>query len=375
MKILVLGGTGAMGSPLVNILCNKNNQVYVTSRKDKESIGNVIYIKGNAHDMEFITMLLSEQYDVIVDFMNYKPRELEERLDLFLSRTNQYIFFSSARVYADSQYPITELSPRLLDVSNDREFLNTDDYSLSKAREENLLMKSKKTNWTIIRPYITYNSQRLQLGVFEKEDWLYRALVGHSIVLPRDIANKITTMTFGGDVAEVIGAVIGKKEALGNIFQITTDEYASWNDILTIYLDTIEKRTGKRPSVVYAENSRTFQEVAPRYQVIYDRLFNRRFDSSKVKNLLHMQTYMDLKEGIEKSLNECLDSPEWRNINYNIQAWADRIAKEKTPLREINGGWEIKWIYIKQRYLYWIANPAENIIRKIKRKIKNIIKK
>ena len=41
--------------------------------------------------------------------------------------------------------------------------------ALQKAREENLLLKSDSRNWTIIRPYITYYDERLQLGVFEKK--------------------------------------------------------------------------------------------------------------------------------------------------------------------------------------------------------------
>lgn len=53
--------------------------------------------------------------------------------------------------------------------------LSIDEYAITKAHQENLLINSKNKNWTIIRPYITYSEQRLQLGTFEKEDWLYRA--------------------------------------------------------------------------------------------------------------------------------------------------------------------------------------------------------
>ena len=53
--------------------------------------------------------------------------------------------------------------------------------------EENLLFNSEKNNFTIIRPTITYNTQRLQLGVLEKENWLYRALHGRAIVFSDDV--------------------------------------------------------------------------------------------------------------------------------------------------------------------------------------------
>ena len=61
---------------------------------------------------------------------------------------------------------ITEESERLLDTSIDQDFLSTDEYSLTKARQEDILQSSKQKNWTIIRPYITYGTSRLQLGTW-----------------------------------------------------------------------------------------------------------------------------------------------------------------------------------------------------------------
>lgn len=190
MNILVLGGTGAMGKPLVQYLKLSGHDVYVTSRQAHQSGENLHYIQGNAKDNEFLKSILSRDFDSIVDFMVYGSNELEKRLPLLLDSTKQYVFFSSSRVYAESDQPLIEASPRLLDVCRDPEYLKTDEYALAKTREENLLINSGTNNWTIIRPYITYNDQRLQLGVYEKENWLYRALHGRTIVFPADIANK-----------------------------------------------------------------------------------------------------------------------------------------------------------------------------------------
>lgn len=153
---------------------------------------NIHYVVGNAHDMAFLENILNEKYDAILDFMVYKPEEFRDRYIKFLENTSQYVFLSSARVYADSPDAlIEESSKRLLDTSKDQEFLQTNEYSLAKAREEDLLLKSDSQNWTIIRPYITYYDERLQLGVFEKETWLRRALAGKKIVFSRNIAENI----------------------------------------------------------------------------------------------------------------------------------------------------------------------------------------
>ena len=164
---------------------------------------------------------MNRKYDVIVDFMVYSTEEFKKRLDILLDHTNQYFFFSSSRCYADSELPIKESSPRLVDVCADKEYLSKDEYGMAKGREENLLMATGKKNWTIIRPYITYNSYRIQLGVYEKEDWLRRALKGRTIVFPKDIAEKKTSLTYGPDVAGALVELIGNENALGEAFHIS----------------------------------------------------------------------------------------------------------------------------------------------------------
>ena len=163
MIILVLGGTGAMGSPLVKMLSH-SNVVYVTSRKQHLSTSNVKYIQGDAKNIEFLTRVLQERkYDAIVDFMVHGIEAFREISPIMLDNTKQYVFISSARVYAQSEEPITENTPRLLDVSTDQQYLQTNEYALAKAREENVLLESNRNNYTIVRPSITYNTYRLQL--------------------------------------------------------------------------------------------------------------------------------------------------------------------------------------------------------------------
>ena len=54
MKILVLGGTGAMGTELVKLAVGANNDVYVTSRSNHNSqLNNIYYIRGDHCQMAF----------------------------------------------------------------------------------------------------------------------------------------------------------------------------------------------------------------------------------------------------------------------------------------------------------------------------------
>ncbi len=70
MKVLIFGGTGAIGIPVVQLLAERGHEVYVTSRKSKK-LG-LHYICGNDMDLEFVKSILGDhQYDVLIDFMAY----------------------------------------------------------------------------------------------------------------------------------------------------------------------------------------------------------------------------------------------------------------------------------------------------------------
>lgn len=347
MKVLILGGTGAMGSALVELLKRGDSRVTVTSRSKRQSSGNIVYVQGNAKDDNFLSELLKENFDAIVDFMVYSSSQFANRLKLLLQHTNQYFYFSSSRVYAQSQVRLTEESPRLLDVCTDREYLETDEYALAKVREEDILKNSNYSNWTIIRPYITYNSQRLQLGVYEKENWLYRALKGRTIVLPRDIANCQTSLTYGKDVANAIVKLIGNPHAFGETFHIVTEEHHTWEEVLNMYCDILEDKTGKRPDVKFVDSSDKLQSVWNKYQIKYDRLYNRVFDSSKIKSVCGFNEFTSLKDGLAECVETFLSSQKWLGHNWKCEAYFDRVAKEQTSLREIPN------IKSKLKYLVW----------------------
>lgn len=338
MKILIFGGTGAMGNHLVDLLRDTDNEIVITTRdNNRKSSQNIRYIVGNAKDNEFLKTILQDSWDVIIDFMVYTTPNFKNRVDQLLNSTRQYIFLSSARVYADSKEPIKETSLRLLDVSTDKEFLSSDEYSLAKAKQEDILKISGKNNWTIIRPYITFSSQRLQLGILEKEDWLYRALNGRTIVFSKDIYSKSTTMTFGLDVAKGIKALIGNSDTLGETFHITSQQSLLWSEILNIYLKVLEKHLGYRPKVLL-ENLNNFHNYHPAtYQIKYDRLFNRKFDNDKIGKYINVNDFTSTKEGLKVSLEEFLLQPSFKQINWRAEALKDRRTKEFAELSKIPG--------------------------------------
>lgn len=353
MKILILGGTGAMGVSLVDILDKEGHDVYVTSRRKHADSKNIHYLQGDAHDLAWLEEITSGQaYDALVDFMVYSTENFAQRRDKLLDMAGQYVFLSSSRVYSDSpDKPITEETPRLLDSTKDKEYLATDEYALAKAREENILRAGVKQNYTIIRPYITYNDERLQLGTLEKESWLYRALHGRTIIFTKDVADCFTTLTHGHDVAEGIASLLGKRTAYGEAFHIVAPGPMRWRDVAELYCDVLEKLLGRRPKIIFLPDSCKFRQIfCNEYQVRYDRLFHRVFDSGKIMRIGGKRDYVSMAEGLRSCLTHFVEQHRsFRTIDWRAEAWMDRQSGEKAALSECKG-WKNKVKYILCRY-------------------------
>ena len=342
MNILVLGGTGAMGTHLIDFFAkNEDTNVVVTSRKERANHDNIKYVIGNARDSFFIHELLNDyRFDVIVDFMNYNYEEFEERYSFLLDSCNHYIFLSSSRVYANYDGRLTEDCPRLLETTKDEDFLSTNRYALRKAREEDMLKSSGRTNYTIIRPYITYSNRRLQLGIYEKEEWLYRVLTDKPLIISGGVLDKMTTLTFGKNVAYGIYKIaLGKP--LSEAVHITTKDSMTWFEILRLYADVIKKQLGKEISIFVSNDIKSIEMLYEGgYNTIYDRQWNRIFDNSKAELVCGHIDYLDIKDGLKRCLTEFLvDWQKYGNelflpLNSEYEKEMDRLIKDSALKKE-----------------------------------------
>lgn len=333
MKVLILGGTGAIGTSLITILRQVPNiEVCVTSRSEHTSKGNIQYLKVNALNSDELGItLMQNHWDAIVDFMIYNEEAFKERIAMLLNSTDQYFFLSSATEYSDKDDIITEKTPRLLDVTNDKELLTAKPYPINKALCENILRQTGK-NWTIVRPYITFNSNRLQLGCYEKEMWLWQCLNGGKILFSKDIAQRYTTLTSAKDVALAISRLIGNKKALGEDFNITTNQSLKWSDILDVY-KTVLLRERKIPiHIKWTDESLNLRFRQGQYHAKYDRLYNRRFNNAKLMSVLPDFKFAEVKGELDYCLTEFLKKEKFKSIPAPCHA---RIAKEFVPLQNI----------------------------------------
>lgn len=337
MKILALGATGAIGSLLVRSLANSGHNVSVTSRSVRTPQLNLCYLIGNSRDDLFLKSILSQNWDCIVDFMVYDTNSFAIRVQQLLQSTEQYVFLSTGRVLANSENALQESSPRLLNVCRDTDYLATDEYALTKARQEDLLCASGKTNWTVVRPYITFGEARLQLGTLEKEGWLYRASQGRSIVFCDALMDRETTLTDGADVAGMIAALIGRQEAHGEVFNLTSGISIHWSSVLRTYLSALADKRGKDTPVLL-QDVETFCRTTNPAQVRYDRMYHRRFDTKKIAAIYDVSKIKNPLETLAKRVQAALsDTIVFGPIDWRAEALRDRATGEHARLTEFSG--------------------------------------
>ena len=276
-KVLVFGGTGAMGVYLLPELVKLCYTVHCTSRTQRNNREGITFILGDAKNKNWLKeVLIQTQYDAIIDFMIYDKENFHELSELYLNATDHYIFLSSYRVYADSKI-LTEESPRLLNVSLDSKYLRTNEYALCKARQEDILRSNRQKNWTIVRPTITFSKERFQLATYEAGTLLHRVKHELPIVLPKELLETETTLTYGGDAAKMISRLVLNEKAFSEVFNVSTSEHHTWEYVSSLYKKAIELETRVCTMKQYEKIHQGHYA-----QLRYDRMYNRIIDNRKV---------------------------------------------------------------------------------------------
>ena len=310
-KVLVSGATGAMGQYLVPRLAALGYEITGLTIDDTVStLPNMRYLKKDAYDADGMQAFLQqEKFDGIVDFMIYNTAQNPRFLPMMLDHTDHYIYLSSYRVYSSNELPIRENSPQWLDCAEDLPFRHSDDYSVYKARGEHFVRASARKNWSIIRPAITYSRMRYQLVTLEMINTVARAKAGKKVVLPAQAKEIPATMTWAGDVAQMIATILFNGKALCEDYSVCTAEHRTWGEIADYYKDIcgLEAVWVDKEDYLAIVAPDPYQRFHARWQLEYDRLQPRIMDNRKILDLCNLQQkdLMPLYDGLKYEIGRC----------------------------------------------------------------------
>lgn len=281
-KVLLIGGSGSMGSYLSPLLLEKGYDVDVVCLDVPEhQEGSLRYINCNAKDTDVLKQLLSAHYDCVVDFLDYAPQDYLARYRTFLDNTGHYIFLSSYRAYSDKDAVTTEDSPLQIDVADDLTFRHSDDYSIAKARNERVIRATECRNWTIVRPSIIISRLSFPLVSLGADNIVNRARDGKATIIPEEALPIRATATYSGDVAKMFAGIILNPAALTETYTLATSEHLAWQTYVEYYKELLGLKTYTVPLEYFDDiyHNKTTWAI---YQLHYDRMFNRVMDNSKI---------------------------------------------------------------------------------------------
>ena len=324
MKILLIGGTGNISSDCAALLHQHGHTITVVTRGRTTVPAEYRAVVADRRDRNALAGIAA---DVVINFLGYDLPDAVTDHAAFAGKIRQYIFISTAMVYAKPHrfLPITEQVPLGNPFS---------DYAQKKLAMEQWLATQKDFPVTIVRPSHTY-SCRWFPNVVSSAGWTFpaRLLADQPVFVPNDGENP-WTLTHTTDFAVGLAGLVGNPIAIGETFHITSDEALPWN---RIYALTAEALGAKAP-VVEKIPVDFLCENSPEHinNLRGDKAEPGVFDNSKIKQFVpDFICRKSLATGLQESVAWYAAHPDQRvvdpkiNARYDqtIAAWRSRIAQ------------------------------------------------
>lgn len=226
--VLFIGGTGTISAACVREAVGLGYRVTVLNRGRstlRPLPDGVESLHADLADTDATAAALAgREFDAVADFMSFTTDRLARNLDLLAGRFGQYLFTSSASVYAKpvASLPIRESSP----VRN--QFWQ---YSRDKIACEELLTRRYREDGlpvTIVRPSHTYDQFTVPLDGGWRQ--LARVRAGRPMVVHGD-GTSLWTLTHARDFAYSYAGLLAQPAAIGGTYHITGDEVLTWDAI------------------------------------------------------------------------------------------------------------------------------------------------
>ncbi len=324
MKLLFIGGTGNISTECAALLYQRGHQIALVTRGRHPAPPEYQTIRADRKDPAAMRAALAGvNPDVVFNFLGYETADLQIDYQLFAGRVSQYIFISTATVYAKphQKLPLTEDAP----VGN-----VWSEYAQKKlACEQWLLERWRQDRFpvTIVRPSHTY-SKRWVPNPVSSASYTFAARIeaGKPVFVPDDGENP-WTMTAASDFAVGLAGLTGRKEALGEAFHITSDEVLTWNQICA----EIGAALGVTSPNIIKIPTDLICQAAPELTgtIKGDKANPGVFDNSKIKRLVpEFQGRKPFRVGIRESVSWLRAHPEEQNLSPQVEAMIDKVIRE-----------------------------------------------
>ncbi|MBD1905620.1 NAD-dependent epimerase/dehydratase family protein [Funiculus sociatus GB2-A5] len=218
MRILMMGGTRFIGVYLTKMLVEQGHEVVLFNRGNKPApVEGLKQIHGDRTDASQLKeKLSSENFDAIFDNNGRELSDTQPLAEIFKDRVQHFVYMSSAGVYLKSD--------QMPHVEGDA----VDPKSRHKGKfETEAYLTQQGLPVTSIRPTYIYGPQNYN----DLEAWFFDRIVrNRPIPIP---GNGLHITQFGHvkDLAAAMAAVLGKSQAVGQIYNVSGDRYVTFDGL------------------------------------------------------------------------------------------------------------------------------------------------
>ncbi|WP_434316967.1 SDR family oxidoreductase [Leifsonia sp. P73] len=320
-RTLFIGGTGVISSACVARALDQGHEVTVVNRGNSDLRplpDGVEVLHADIRDPESVHSVLGERsFDVAAEFLAFTPEHIRTDFDLFEGRVGQYVFISSASAYQTppARMPVVESTPLRNPFWQ---------YSRDKIACEDLLVESYRERGfpvTIVRPSHTYDRTMIPTSGHWTD--LERMRRGAPVVVHGDGTSR-WTITHNTDFAVAFVGLLGRPEAVGDSFHITSDEAPTWDQIYCYLAEAL----GVEAELVHVA-SETIAAVIPDLGpgLLGDKAHSMHFDNAKVKALVpEYQARVTFAHGAGEIVDWYLADASRQRLDPDLDAAFDRLV-------------------------------------------------
>lgn len=305
MRVLFIGGNGNISWYCVEYALAKGYEVWELNRgeslKTRRDIQNEVkVIHGDMRDPKSVREILADkEFDVVCDFICYNAEHAKTDIELFSGKVKQFIVISSAVVYKREEIfvPFTEDMPH-----NIPELSSS--YIAGKVEMERIFWKEYELNHfpiTILRPSYTYDTI-LPVSIGHNcYTAIQKILEGKPIIIAGE-GNNLWSFTHAEDFAKAFVELLGKWEAIGQAYNISTDEWITWKEASLTLLNALGIEEN-RIVHISSERALRLEDFQPR-DMMRERIENNVCNTEKIRRLIpNWKCEVSLERGIKRTLN------------------------------------------------------------------------
>jgi len=326
LKVLFIGGTGVISSACSRRAVAAGIDLTILNRGStswRPAPEGAEVIHADVRDPAAVRAAVGKiTFDVVVNFVAFTPQHVQADVDIFGGRTGQYVFISSASAYQTppSRLPIVESTPLRNPYWQ---------YSRDKIACEDLLVAAYRADGfpaTIVRPSHTYD--RTQVPLMGGWTDIERMRRGRPVVVHGD-GTSLWVLTHHDDFAHAFVGLLGHPQAIGDSFQITSDEVLTWNQIA----EALAAALGVTARLVHVPSD-AIAAADPEWGagLLGDKAHSMVFDNAKLRSLVPgWRAVIPFEQGAREITEWYLADKARQVADASLDAAMDQLAAAWSP--------------------------------------------